>query len=594
MIRNHTTAALLLTITIWSLICLLFSAEAFAEEAVSAAIADDNTEFCIRVSEISQDSDSASDEGLSSDQGSASCRLLVVCSEAPDISGFRGVTDAVYNGEDLYIMQFDSDASAEAAYKVLRSRKEVISVEYDRVFPALKNEFSGGIEKKAPSAHYTWGADYMGFDDYIDRLDNDALQDIVVAVIDSGIQKSHKAFSGRTVAGYDFVNADPDPNDSDGHGTHVAGIIADCTKSSDRVLIMPLKVLDRKGETTISQLGNAILYAADSQASVINISIGGTHSSYLDYIIEKAAKKEKSLVIAAGNESVDIDRGRVCPAHVACAITVGAVDRDSSVSYFSNFGSKLDAVAPGTDITSAYPWNTYVSLDGTSMAAPHVSACIAIMLCRYGALDLDQVTSLVCRTCTPHENTRKYGHGIVDLHNMISDISGTEISVNSHGYVYTGKPVKISPSVTQNGEALFKNTDYTLSYSNNQNVGTAEVTITGNGTYAGSVTKKFKIIPKGTSIKNVKSLRRGFSVSWKSQKAKMSKSRVTGYQIQYSAGRSFKNAKTVKVKKASTVSKKITKLKPGQKYYVRVRTYKTVKGVNYYSRWSKKRSVKTQ
>ena len=134
-----------------------------------------------------------------------------------------------------------------------------------------------------------------------------------------------------------------------------------------------------------------------------------------------------------------------------------------------------------------------------------------------------------------------------------------------------------------------------MSYKNNKNVGKATLTIKGTGDYAGSITKTFKINPKGTSIVKLVKAKKAITVKWKKQPAKMAKSRITGYQIQLATNKKFtKGKKLVTVKGYKKVSKKIGKLKANKTYYVKVRTYKTVGGVKYYSKWSKVKAVKTR
>lgn len=160
---------------------------------------------------------------------------------------------------------------------------------------------------------------------------------------------------------------------------------------------------------------------------------------------------------------------------------------------------------------------------------------------------------------------------------------------------YTGKNIKPSVTVKYGSKVLKAGTDYTLKYSNNKAVGKAVVTITGKGSYAGTVTKTFTICPKSTTISKVTAKSKGFEIKWKRQS-----SQTTGYQIQYSTSSKFtaKTTKTLNISKNKTVSKKVTKLKGNQKYYVRIRTYKTVtvsgKSQKIYSGWSKSKTVRTK
>jgi len=149
---------------------------------------------------------------------------------------------------------------------------------------------------------------------------------------------------------------------------------------------------------------------------------------------------------------------------------------------------------------------------------------------------------------------------------------------------YTGKSIKASVTVKLAGITLKKDTDYTLKYANTVNVGTATVTITGIGKYKGTLVKTYKINPKPTEIKKVTAGKKSFKAYWKKRDVKT-------YQLQYSTYKSFKNGKKLTVK---GTAKTVKNLKANKKYYVRVRTFKTIKGVKYYSKWSEAKTVKTK
>lgn len=166
-------------------------------------------------------------------------------------------------------------------------------------------------------------------------------------------------------------------------------------------------------------------------------------------------------------------------------------------------------------------------------------------------------------------------------------ISDTTISKLKNKY-YTGKTVKIAPTIKYNSNTLKSGTDYTLSYKNNTAIGTATVTIKGKGNYTGSVSKTFKICPKKTKIKKLSSPGKGkLKVNYTKQ------TNITGYQITYSTNNDFKN-KSSKLYKTTKLSKTISGLSSGKTYYVKVRTYKTVNGTRYYSGYSSVMYIKVK
>ena len=161
--------------------------------------------------------------------------------------------------------------------------------------------------------------------------------------------------------------------------------------------------------------------------------------------------------------------------------------------------------------------------------------------------------------------------------------------------IYTGSAIKPALTLTRGDKTLVEGADYTVKYSNNKNVGMAKATITGINGYFGTKEVSFRVAPKGTYIKSLARASGAITVKWNKQSAKMSTSRITGYQIQVATDSAFtKNTKKVYKTKYSSTSKKITKLKKKKKYYVRVRTYKTVSGTKYYSKWSKVKTIKTK
>ena len=166
-------------------------------------------------------------------------------------------------------------------------------------------------------------------------------------------------------------------------------------------------------------------------------------------------------------------------------------------------------------------------------------------------------------------------------------------------YAYTGKSIKPAITVKDGGKTLREGIDYTVSYRNNKNVGTAKVTVTGKGAYTGTKTATFKIVPTGTSVSKLTKAKRAFTVKWK-KPSKANLKQTTGYQVRWSTSKKFtkKATKTMTVKATSAAGRKCTlkvsKLKAKKTYYVQVRTYKKVGGKTYYSSWSKAKAVKTK
>jgi hypothetical protein len=153
---------------------------------------------------------------------------------------------------------------------------------------------------------------------------------------------------------------------------------------------------------------------------------------------------------------------------------------------------------------------------------------------------------------------------------------------------FTGKNITQSITVKYNGKTLKNGTDYTVSYSNNKKIGTATVKIAGKGSYTGTITKTFKINPAKQEIQKLTAKSKAFFVDW------AQKGSATGYEIQYATNSKFTRAKKVTITNNKTDKATVSKLSGKKKYYVRVRSYTTVKGTKYYGTWSASKSVTTK
>lgn len=205
-----------------------------------------------------------------------------------------------------------------------------------------------------------------------------------IAIIDTGLDLDHPDLAGKILSGYDFVNNDTVPQDDHGHGTHVAGLAAANSNNDTgtaglcwQCRLMPLKGLNADNWGYYSWWASAIYYAVNTGADVINMSMGGTDPSSVLYDAVNYAYVAGVPVVAAmmnsGNSTPYI------PAAYPQAIAVGATDRHDNRSSYSNFGTHIDLVAPGTDVWSTALDNTYEPWIGTSMAVANVSGVLGLL-----------------------------------------------------------------------------------------------------------------------------------------------------------------------------------------------------------------------
>ncbi len=251
---------------------------------------------------------------------------------------------------------------------------------------------------------------------------------IVVAIVDSGISPDHPEFAGRILSGHNFV-AEPENDvtaDDNGHGTHVAGIAAAAmnngagsTGIAPGASLLPVKVLNAANNGTWADIAAGIVYAADQGAQIINLSLGGPVYSQTLYDAIRYAHDRGALVVAAAGNAYNSNP--FYPASFEEVMAVTAIDSESALWAYSNFGPSVDVTAPGVDIWSSY-WKvtdpfTYTKLSGTSMAAPHASGLGALLLSNRPDLKLADLRALIQGTAVDLGNPGwdpYYGYGRID------------------------------------------------------------------------------------------------------------------------------------------------------------------------------------
>ncbi|MGM0876437.1 MAG: S8 family serine peptidase [Bacillota bacterium] len=272
-----------------------------------------------------------------------------------------------------------------------------------------------------------WGHEAIG----VPTMLNASLtgKNVKIAIIDTGIDGAHPDLN--VAGGKNFIENNSNYKDDNGHGTHVAGIIASLNNEFGTLGVAPnssiyaLKFLDSNGEGSTTDLANAIDWAIEHNIDILNMSFGFTGSDpIISELLNKAYMNNMLIVGAAGNEGLN---SVAFPASNRNVIAVGAINKQKQLAAFSNTGPQLEVTAPGVGVISTYINNQYKYMDGTSMATPYVSGYLALLMEKYPTKTNAEIRSLLTKNTLDLGVTgrdTKYGYGLIQ--SFISESEGTE------------------------------------------------------------------------------------------------------------------------------------------------------------------------
>lgn len=275
------------------------------------------------------------------------------------------------------------------AERALLENAEVLRIDDDLVINAIAKK----PLPPQPQEELPWGVDRINAELAWQATKGLAVK---VAILDTGIDLDHLDLQSNIKGNVNAINPLLSGNDNNGHGSHVAGIVAAIDNNigvigvGPEIYLYAVKVLDRTGSGWLSDLIEGIEWCINNKMEVINMSLGSSsdNQSFHDAII-RAYQAAIVLVAAAGNNGETTGAVNY-PAKYPEAIAVSAVDQAGRFASFSSFGPEVDLAAPGVSVKSTYNDGYYRTLSGTSMAAPHVSAVAALILSTpVGIYDLD-------------------------------------------------------------------------------------------------------------------------------------------------------------------------------------------------------------
>jgi thermitase len=324
--------------------------------------------------------------------------------------------------DSIFIFQSDSMSTADLL-QFFRERPDVAYAEPNYILMQNEAEPPNDLLYRE---NYQWNLPAIDIEKAWDISKGD--EDVIIAVVDTGVDMDHPDLRRRLMEGYNVMQNSSDYDDDNGHGTHVAGIIASETNNREGIAgitwnnrIMPVKAMSSKGYGYTFDIAKGIIWAADHGADVINLSLGNyQQSAFLEEAIQYAYDKGAVLVSAAGNDNSEQPS---FPAAFPEVLSVSAVSYTGEKADFSNYGYYIDVTAPGVYIPSTYFQNQYAALSGTSMASPHVAGLAGLILSVNPDLSNRQVMNIIkesARDIGEKGSDAYFGNGLIDINSALS------------------------------------------------------------------------------------------------------------------------------------------------------------------------------
>jgi type VII secretion-associated serine protease mycosin len=358
----------------------------------------------------------------------------VASASANDARGFRTEWDG--HGH-LRVVRYQGAAPA-ATYSAAGTGHDVVSSEHDSVVRVL-----GATD---PMRSAQWALDKVSFEAAWGTTNGHG---VTVAVVDTGVREDHEDLGATVLPGIDYVHSGGNGwDDGNGHGTHVAGIIAAMASNgrgiaggAPGVKILPVRVLDENGSGFSSNVAAGIIWATDHGARVINLSLGGTTPSDGTRAAIQYANSKGAIVLAAAGNGAQSGNQPLYPGAFPETVAVAAVDQNLNRAPFSNYGSYVDIAAPGVSIRSTFNQSrtSYADMSGTSMATPYASAAAALVVAANPKLTANGVRNALQHTAidlgAPGADV-SYGSGLINPKAAVLSALPKPVGFGTKGHGY--------------------------------------------------------------------------------------------------------------------------------------------------------------
>ena len=413
------------------------------------------------------------------------CRLIV--QSDIDFNNYNAVK-IVSGFENFHILQYETEVDTKKAYENLLNDPDIISVDIDAVISVDSVE---ALRTPSEEVKYTkddfyncWSLNATGMDKVLEFYSNQQFPEIVVGVIDSGVNYNHELFEGRLIRTHFNSTSEGDSNDEadkDGHGTSVASCIIKTTPQN--VKIANYRVLDSDGNGTTASVSAGFLKAIDDAIKILNVSMSFSGAFEMQKAVLNYAKNNNTFIICgAGNASANVDirdASYINTSDDTCS--VGASTKQNLPAYFTNYGKSVDIVAPGLDVISADLEGTYSLFSGTSAASPYMTGVFATLSCVYPDLSSKEKMRMIKASSTEiSEPYIKYCFetGVIDCLALFNfdKLNPVEISLDSG--IYEG-PVTVE-LFAEDGYEIYYTMDQTYPSRTNGTLYTEPISFVGD------------------------------------------------------------------------------------------------------------------
>lgn len=368
--------------------------------------------------------------------------IIIETHEINNIEDIGNVDSIVKVAQNTYCVNYKSAKDTKEGYNILKTSEKIKNICKDAKVTIIEGE-SENTKIKAQYVsenNYVWGAKTTGLYKYLSELNDTNLPTIRIGILDTGVRTTHEVFLNEKkeskielTNAYNYVERNSNIVDDNGHGTMVAGIIAEST--SNNVKIVPIKVLNAKGEGELSDTLQAIATVSE-KVDILNVSLGIPKDklseealNICETILKQVNEKNKVIVCATGNEGIE----RVYyPAISNYTLAVTATNFNNEIAFFSNYGDSVDFAAPGVGLVlpyytgddkynSSFPEGSieYNRNSGTSFAAPFITSAVALIKSENSNYNIDQVKNVLKNNSEDLGAIGKdkyYGYGLLNFY----------------------------------------------------------------------------------------------------------------------------------------------------------------------------------